>query len=314
MRSYFATLFAPKNTLGVTAKEFLHAARIGGAASTQLVKRYIREDSRAEKLTVQDEHGNTALHLAVLFHHTAIIKVLLHQEHILLCVPNHKGNTVLMLAAARGFLSMLRDNLLPKAMLADLTLTNHHHLTALQIATNTGHLDIAALIMAHQQAYFERYRAPSNAKQDGITNQDGQQHKRLTPQQRLDAIGYQGQIPEDYCCPIAGTHQLMLDPVTTSSGETFDRQQLIQYFQAKNNPDTISCPMTRRKLSRGELSYPTSRVVKNAIETFVVQFECEARVAKRPAIEAANPIIHNREDACDVLKPIENVKRHIFSK
>ena len=60
------------------------------------------------------------------------------------------------------------------------------------------------------------------------------------------------------------------DPITVSSGVTYDRAQLSRYFGNKNQVD---CPITKQRIDREELKFKTSVFLNGLIEAFVTEQE-----------------------------------------
>lgn len=105
---------------------------------------------------------------------------------------------------------------------------------------------------------------------------------------RLQAIDYAGEIPEDLLCPIS--LEIMNDPISLSSGISYDRQALSNYFRAKAT-QTIPCPLTQKTIHISELGSASTIFIKNAIEKFVK--EQEVAHAKREALKSNEPVEDN---------------------
>ncbi|MFY7698225.1 MAG: U-box domain-containing protein [Legionella sp.] len=101
--------------------------------------------------------------------------------------------------------------------------------------------------------------------------------QHLTFRQRL-AICYQGEIPERYRYlqdPIS--LELMDDPITLSSGHTYDRNTIEQWF-AHGDGLSSSCPLSRKTISWEEFHGMTTHVImRNLIERFVCEKEKKGR-------------------------------------
>lgn len=97
-----------------------------------------------------------------------------------------------------------------------------------------------------------------------------------TFQSRLLKTEYAGEIPEYLICPIS--REIMDDPITVSSGVTYDRQSLKSYFVSKGNPITLECPITRLPIRQNELSNQPSITIKQFIESFVSEKENDNRL------------------------------------
>ena len=96
-------------------------------------------------------------------------------------------------------------------------------------------------------------------------------------QARLNRINYTGDIPEHMKSTISG--DIMNDPITISSGITFDRRELHQWFGQKHS---TTCPITRRTISRDQLAFASTVYLKNMIEQFVTAKEQEHHARLSP--------------------------------
>ncbi|XP_050879878.1 U-box domain-containing protein 18 [Lathyrus oleraceus] len=77
-------------------------------------------------------------------------------------------------------------------------------------------------------------------------------------------------VPDDYRCPIS--LELMTDPVTVSTGQTYNRASIQQWFKAGN----ITCPKTGEKLVSTEV-FPNT-----ALKTIIQQFCYNNRISISP--------------------------------
>ncbi|KAG5032052.1 hypothetical protein AAZX31_06G175500 [Glycine max] len=83
-------------------------------------------------------------------------------------------------------------------------------------------------------------------------------------------------VPEDFRCPIS--LEIMTDPVTISSGQTYNRASIQKWFNSGN----LICPKTREKLASTEL------VPNTALKKLIQKFCSENGVI------VVNPIDHNQ--------------------
>ena len=72
------------------------------------------------------------------------------------------------------------------------------------------------------------------------------------------------ELIKEYLCPI--THELMIDPVIIDSGNTFEREAILRYFQTHNRD-----PVTNEILSNREVI--PNKHLKGAINRFVDNYE-----------------------------------------
>lgn len=103
-------------------------------------------------------------------------------------------------------------------------------------------------------------------------------------QYRLNQINYNGEVDPELVCPIS--RKIMNDPVTISTGHTFDRDSLKKLAKYNKDlatneiPEILTCPLTRRPFKTEEIENGSSIIVKQFIEKFVSSKEKEAKVKK----------------------------------
>ena len=76
----------------------------------------------------------------------------------------------------------------------------------------------------------------------------------------------------DFIDPISMV-ELMNDPVTFSSGKTYDRELIRNWANTSRKGDYFPDPLTRRPLHINELGNETNTVIKNQIEKTLVSAE-----------------------------------------
>lgn len=282
---------------GVALQEFLAAASEGDLFTVQS---YLRMEEEGI-INCVDSKRNTALILAAFAGHLAMVELLLTIPGISINFSNTMGKTALMNAASGGHLAIvtlllaqkgiepgLVDSncdtalswaayegrthvtkaLLPQMSIPQINCINRFGRTPIQEAQRKGHYAIVVLIIEHLSALKTQF-------------------SQWTPQQQLDAKGYKGDVPQDLVCPIAQDDCLMSDPITVSSGMTFDRINLktwgIQNLSAQN---TFPCPLTRKPILVMELNNEPSEFIQMAIERFVIQntqdLTVEEKTSKEP--------------------------------
>jgi hypothetical protein len=118
-----------------------------------------------------------------------------------------------------------------------------------------------------------------------------QSHVRAAndPNARLEAISFDGEIPDYLCCPGTGLNELMVDPLTIPSGFTYERTFLIQLIDiAKKAHQQAKCPMTKEPINESVLNCKTNIAIKKAIENFVtIQEEKNKKRQSRAQVAAA---------------------------
>ncbi len=192
-------------------------------------------------IELQDQHHRTPLH-------TSIQEGNIETTRLLLCA----GSNI-----------MARDN---------------HGFTALHMASQHNDLDtVQAILQGIKTDDIKTHM--DNRTSDGKTAlMIAKAHRQddlvellegyYSYQARLNRINYTGDIPEHMKSTISG--DIMNDPITISSGITYDRRELHQWFGQKH---TTTCPITRRTISRDQLAFASTVYLKNMIEQFVTAKE-----------------------------------------
>lgn len=93
----------------------------------------------------------------------------------------------------------------------------------------------------------------------------------ITYHARMERIGQTQIIPKYLLCPI--TFELMEDPVSLTSGHTFERRALISHWRSSGSQDVFKCPITKKDIQKFELETWTNIGMKDATENFVLQEE-----------------------------------------
>lgn len=78
--------------------------------------------------------------------------------------------------------------------------------------------------------------------------------------QFMDSEYHYSDAPNNLKCPISG--ELMEDPVTVSTGITYNRRSLIALFSYHGYPDKVTCPITDRPIEKKQLKAETCSFVK----------------------------------------------------
>jgi len=208
----------------------------------------------------QDISGYTALMWAAVSGHNDVVQYLLNSAHIdvncrssegdryaLVNARNVNGFSALVLAIAKGKKEVVQELINdPDIDLAARFCYANRILSAEEIANRFGQKEIADLIKEKKAA--------------------------LTFQERINQINSELEVPEQLTCPI-NPFSLMSDPITVSSGITYDRQELKAYFAALDFPEYISCPITQKSIFRYELRNGTNILIKDQIEEYVLEQE-----------------------------------------
>ena len=205
-------------------------------------------------------------------------------------------NTALMYAAAKGH-HLVVDALL-QTQAVNLTARNRYNLTAATQAEQNGHTDLAihlATLMSESETnHHHPAESPESLEQLELSL-PRTIHAPRNFQQRLEAAGFSGSIPEELRGKIF-QDQIMNDPVTLSSGITFDREEMQQYFTSKHSR-TLACPITRRTIGQHELTFQTNIFIKNRIEHFVTECEALRATAQERTTTTREPAENHLEHA-----------------
>lgn len=256
-----------KSALGVTS--LMKAASLVSCELTQIL---LWADAAID---AKNNEGDTALMCAAASGSADNVELLINHG-AKLDLHNKDGVTALIQAIENGALRSVRWLLSGNA---DENLADSEGNTPLMWACAFGHEEIVRLLLAAGAD-----PALLNAKGDSASNfaiHGG--HAEIVAllkdytsfQARLAAIHYEAE-PDSLCrCPIS--FEVMNDPVTVSSGRSYDRKSLRDYFRSRGNPDVLPCPLTRLEIRREELNHETNASVMTLIERFVSDEERKHR-------------------------------------
>lgn len=189
----------------------------------------------------------------------------------------HEGLTPLMVAAIYGHFEITLF-LIDKG--ANIHARDQKGATALCLATQHGHKDIAHILLEKGASVELAYATENGCS---LTLKEFAEHKQHlhiakliqakinpTHEDRLESICFFGIIPNDYVCPVS--HETMDDPITVSSGITYERNALRKII-IDNQTKTFICPMTRQAIDEAELNFKANVIVQKRIERFVLRQE-----------------------------------------
>jgi ankyrin repeat protein len=193
------------------------------------------------------------------------------------------GNTALIMAAMHGYAFVVSE--LQNTQEVNTQITNRAGLTAAAAAQNNGYLQIAMQLARVNPDVVVPASAPAPsapaAPPAPTLSQPAARPAPLTFSERLEAIGYTGPIPAHLKDSIL--LGIMNDPIAVSSGKTYDRESLRDWFAKFDSRRTPTCPETRVPLQREELNRPTHTNTKDLLEKFVAKQEKKAALAKAKA-------------------------------
>lgn len=269
-------------------------------------------------IRARDKRGNSLLTIAAYLNNPKRAEFFLDQG-LDIDSKGFRNNTPLFVASWRGNIEVVR---LLVSRGANVNHTNQFGNTALIIAAKLNRLDVVrylcehgaeldikgengntAIMAASKEGNDEvvAFLVKKGANLD-ITNDDGDtalglakrfhhgescghlgEPAKITLQQRLKNIGCEDNIPEEFICPIS--LEIMDDPVTLSSGKTYDRKCLIRHYLVNQSE---FCPLTRQLIKSEELTFGTTTIIKDMCENFVESQE-EAAKKKEPSRGGENP-------------------------
>ncbi len=309
------------NANGVTFIGLMDAASNGGKKALEDIKQFIAENSAKtigapfylgtkDYAPPEGERGWTALMFAAKNHHAAIVTTLLAVEGIDTGYYNSKSNTALHWAvlgsdsfdlnqpkSSKNYKDVITA-LLQKMTLAEILHENDDGLTALQeaeyrkkLTTRAIEGEITGLIEARISALLEEKASPPPVVQ-------------MTPQEELNAIGFAGNTPNEYICPI--DLNVMHRPIVVSTGHAYEHANLVACFakrdreeQEKLRPhqklkiseqDTIKCPITGQPIYRYELKKKPCSALQSLIKKFVINQKSIKEQAKTEAPNIPNAL------------------------
>lgn len=182
----------------------------------------------------------------------------------------------------------------------------HATYTALDIATARDNTTIKDLLIRHSitanlpSDFHQSENSITGSTSHVMVTLEIEKPRPLTYDERFNKLKNKETIfvPRMLICPIS--HTLMNDPITVSSGHTFDRSSLQYAFAAKENPSTIPCPITRKPIHINELKNGASITIRDIIENFLCDLEEKAKAkaeveAEKDAQEAPRIIIEDIE-------------------
>lgn len=260
------------------------------------------------KINDLDTAKNNALIIATLLNRLDIINLLLEYK-IEINTQNKVGNTALILAAKKGY-TEIGETLIKHG--ADIEVFNIEKDNAFILAATNGQMKMLKILfdkkanMEVQNKYGDT--ALLSAVADGqkqavefllklganplIVNHDNKnafdlaresKHAEIinvliqfenTYQNRLNRINYEGDIPEYAVCTLSQGTNIVNDPITVSSGYTYNRIALRKLFALNRDPDQIPCPNNQSiMIDRKELHNGTDVILNRLIDMFVTQQE-----------------------------------------
>ena len=260
-------------------------------------------------------NNQTLLMIAAEKGHTETVMALLDLG-INVNAKNQIGNTALFFAVQEGHIDVV--NLLLAANI-DKDAQNIRGETALTKAVFGGKIEIVKrllsvgvnhnpLIIAYNGRNMQTITLIQLLEQEGVNNKALYILKNFTTfQYRLQEIDFNVHNMNDsefdnynlLLCPISG--EIMNDPITLSSQQTYDRQSLRAFFKSNNNPDTLPDPLTRLPIQYNEVDgTETNAIMQNNINDFVSKQEAKSKHFRHVysgLFARSNPTDENKYDS-----------------
>lgn len=256
------------------------------------------------------EYGRTPLYIAACNGRLEVVNAFLEANANVNQATTDDGSSPLCIAAFKGHIEVARALLAADADVNQATID--YGTTPLYIAAENGDLEMVRLLLnqpdidvnikaqkteedlfdcvnVYSSPTIQRNLANFISQQNDTENVEISAEKiaiimghdaivrlirskrTLSFEERLEDIEYTNSIPNKHCCPIL--HSIMNDPVTVSSGVTYDRANLVTQFALEKNPDSLLCSLTRKPIRIEELTNETAALVKCSIERFVSKKE-----------------------------------------
>lgn len=139
---------------------------------------------------------------------------------------------------------------------------------AARVAEEAGHVELAA--------YLTELVTDLNREQQrelGKRQRHEEEIKHNPNEVRLMQCEFSGEVPDKLCCPV--TRVIMFDPVTVSTGISFERETLEQLMGDNNQ---CVCPVTRGRILRAELMSRSDACLLSHIEDYIRSQEDAAHV------------------------------------
>ena len=256
-----------------------------------------------------DNFKSTALIWAAIGGYTEIVQSLLAVKGIDVNVVDKGGHTALILAASAGYVTIVKALLNSPYLSVDYM---NQGKKALDAARRNSHSLVQEALCAfyrypipvvnkpnHQSERFSAQSSLINEDQEqgmtttasdlGSSSQVLPSKKTFNFQERLSAIHFdEREISEEFIDPIS--HTIINDPIVVSTGITYDRKSLQDYFSSKGDPSSLPCPMTTLPIYKEELKNKGVITIKNLIENCVKKQEDNFRTLLQQETKAVSSL------------------------
>ncbi len=247
-----------------------------------------------------EEDFGTALEQAVGANHFNVVRTLLSAGANLISNRNH---TALMTAAQHGNIQMLELLFESDGKTVIDVQEEYYSQTALMFAARANKLDAVKLLLQHGAnktlRNIKEQTAEIIASESNYRNVSLLLRNFGAFQDRLQKIRFDKNrlskedldIFELITDPI--TLEIINDPVSISSGITYDRLSLEDLFKHAGNAAAIECPITKLPIRRSELNNKTHIITKNLINHFVSKQETTTLDESKSDIDAGSVSVSN---------------------
>ncbi|KAL5723361.1 hypothetical protein ACHQM5_006770 [Ranunculus cassubicifolius] len=117
-----------------------------------------------------------------------------------------------------------------------------------------------------------------------VEQQDSESTDATSPKVLPQVAEYLDPIYEAFYCPL--TKQIMKDPVTVSSGVTYERRAITKWLNKSGSSEHLLCPITQKKLTSRDFN--TNIALKTTIEAWKERNETNRIKVARAALSVAS--------------------------
>lgn len=161
---------------------------------------------------------------------------------------------------------------------------------SMEVSTENSHMfDIPQLTEALRSS------SESSQRQSRARNTS---NKRLS-RSVTEAAQHMEPMYKSFVCPL--TNQMMDDPVTISSGATFERSAITEYFEGHIDSEEVRCPVTRQKLESMAMN------PNIALRNIVHEWKDRNDSARLKVIRAALSIGSTESMILEALKDLQSI-------
>lgn len=241
----------------ISLQKFIQAAAEG--RTTQIYFYLMNNKDDPIAMNASWENGETALIAAVRHNRTGVVDKLRRLPTVNVNAADHDGNTPLIYAAVYGRVEIVKLLLAVSAI--NINAVNQDGFTALAKAAMQGHIEVVKTLLAVPDINFSLVNIfGRNAAEEAIARSQPECARLIY----AAATAASKTLPRDPLhCPFTLT--TMQDPVTVSSGITYDRAALQNEFAKHPDAETIPCAVSGKHIHRSELHNATNVAMQKLI-------------------------------------------------